>query len=482
MNEEETTRSESSVFAEFEKASKCIGIVTDPSSRLKDSNGALAELRGIFDKYLELPSLLDRHIETMVSELAVVARSIMEDFTVDKFWESPLPRIFSALYALSKVRGRKRIQKFLPHEVQDVEAVLDTLQALDKERSLSSPQENVSEANGGPQLWESIYSLWNWMGILSLVPFDCSVVVDSERISDLVQLAKSHLSEAGPTREIAAACLASWLSRPDLEQTELKNFREWSTDVLTEYSSRRRDIFRAMGILQTLVTILKVSTADRETVLKSMGSFWPTMLQISESEPSNLILRKYLVKWWTRLGSLYLPPRVALWRYKRGRRSLKENLIQSTTKNTLDIEATTRDTNNAKEEKLQCDEFFLVPDQVEEATGRLIAALTDPSTAVRWSAAKGIGRITERLPMVCAEDVLDALLELFEDIEKDNDWHGACLALAELARRGLLLPHRLQSVIPKIVEAMSVRKREGCYRKICVTNLARLILFSSFLV
>jgi hypothetical protein len=127
-----TTSSESAVFAEFEKASKCIGLVTSESTDLKESDVALIQLRQIFDKYLELPSLLDRHVETMVGDLSKAARSIMESSDMESFYESPLPRILSALYALSKVRGRKRVQKFLPHQVNDVEVVLETLKALDK--------------------------------------------------------------------------------------------------------------------------------------------------------------------------------------------------------------------------------------------------------------------------------------------------------------------------------------------------------------
>lgn len=50
----------------------------------------------------------------------------------------------------------------------------------------------------------------------------------------------------------------------------------------------------------------------------------------------------------------------------------------------------------------------------------------------RWSAAKGIGRITARLPMDLADDVLGFVLNLFSGRESDSAWHGGCLALAEL--------------------------------------------------
>lgn len=81
---------------------------------------------------------------------------------------------------------------------------------------------------------------------------------------------------------------------------------------------------------------------------------------------------------------------------------------------------------------------------------------------MRWSAAKGVGRITERLPKELALDVVDSLIELFQEDAKtvndeidvsgvsDANWHGCCLALAELAKRGLLLPENLTLVIPWI--------------------------------
>jgi tubulin-specific chaperone D len=76
----------------------------------------------------------------------------------------------------------------------------------------------------------------------------------------------------------------------------------------------------------------------------------------------------------------------------------------------------------------------------------LLNGLRDGDTVVRWSAAKGLGRIAARLPSTCVEDVNDAILELLSPLEGDGAWQGACLALAEVARQGLLPVQRLPQV------------------------------------
>lgn len=60
-------------------------------------------------------------------------------------------------------------------------------------------------------------------------------------------------------------------------------------------------------------------------------------------------------------------------------------------------------------------------------------------TIVRWSASKYLARIAERLPESSSHEIVEALLGTFDEADEihpsENAWQGACLALAELARR-----------------------------------------------
>ena len=328
-------------------------------------------------------------------------------------------------------------------------------------------------------------------------------------ISSMITTIQQHLSDAGPTRIIASSSLAKLFSRPDLEEKELHSFVLFSNDVLKSFlsssssssntaattattattsSSPATSIFLVMGIFQTLANVFK--NGNRSTLmqrhLSSIEILWENAILLSEqcslsftnnnsnstnssisSSSTSLVLRKFLVKLFARVGCSYLPPRIAKWRYQRGKRSLLENLSNSNNNNT----SIASDENPKKDEinNIDCediDDLFDVPDQVEDSMAQLIQSLTDPATTVRWSAAKGIGRLTERLPIVCADDVLDAIMELCnneQNYENDNVWHGSCLTLAELARRGLLLPDRLEEVIPIVIKAIQYDVPRGSH-------------------
>lgn len=92
-----------------------------------------------------------------------------------------------------------------------------------------------------------------------------------------------------------------------------------------------------------------------------------------------------------------------------------------------------------------------IPEEVEGYLGELLDGLSHESSQVRSSAAKGVARISERLPDSFVVQVLDSILALFSDnslclpdgsidmnAASEASWQGACLALAEMARRDLL--------------------------------------------
>jgi hypothetical protein len=450
MENNDGHRSEGVLFSEHDQATKLILALTSHGNEGKLDY--LSSLRKIFDRYLEAPTLLDPYLAALITPLGEYCRARIGD---------PGYRYaLSAIYAISKVRGRKRITQFLPHEVALLEPVLEQLSSLDLEL-----QQSLGNDEKEPPLWESIYVSWMWLQLLSLTPFDRRIVLQEDTLSTLLKLAQSHLKQAGPIRETAATCLAAWLSRQDMEE-HLVDFCSWSLGILQDYLDdpigSSLNVFLSLGVLQTLATILKVGP---RTAHKQQERLWDCMLQLSEQESSNILLRKFLTKWMSRMGCSYMPPRLLPWRYQRGgRTSLLENLQASnktlSSGNLRDLKPM-----GVVEKKKNTDDLFEVPDAVEDVMGHLLASLKDKSTIVRWTAAKGIGRLTERLPLLCAHDVIDALIDqLDRNKESDTVWHGSCLALGELARRGLLLPERLDEIIEPILGAaiqFDVRKGQA---------------------
>jgi len=87
-------------------------------------------------------------------------------------------------------------------------------------------------------------------------------------------------------------------------------------------------------------------------------------------------------------------------------------------------------------------------------------------TVVRWSAAKAVARISERLPAEFTSQVVDTVIGLFSihsiaiaslyDMPAiaEGTWHGACLSCAELLRRGLVPNDHLSDAIDWIIKVI----------------------------
>ncbi|KAF9304160.1 hypothetical protein BGZ74_002247 [Mortierella antarctica] len=414
-------------------------------------------------KYQYQSFLLDPFLEEMVTPLITPIRQLVRDVTIgDHKGEHPneqADEVFYMLYFITKTRGYKTIVKFLPHEVADLEPAFQFL----KTQTKRSP-------------WETRYILFIWLSLMCMIPFDLKSI-DSQAskhssriplVDEMIETGKLYLDCAGRDREGAALFLARLLTRKDTCKTYLPEFVAWSKELM----AKEPNVFHSLGIMGTFCWIFKLG--QREVLLPIAEDLEELLVYVESQDRfmSNSSIKKYIVKLSQRVGLCLLKPRVAAWRYQRGNRSLRTNLGQDAS--VAGIKDNKVSTKIAEE--TEDDENFEVPDAIEGVIERLMNGLRDRDTIVRWSAAKGMGRLSNRLPKEMADDVVGSIFELFsEDVFElangepdissvsEHTWHGACLAVAELARRGLLLPHRLTELIPWIIMALKFDVKRGAH-------------------
>ncbi|XP_067938122.1 tubulin-specific chaperone D-like [Watersipora subatra] len=400
---------------------------------------AIERFTYLVDEYQEQPHLVDPHLEEIVHTIISTARQ--KDCV-----EGHMYLLFTCLHLLTKMRGYKVIVRYLPHEVADVEPVLELLQKQDPDNVYT---------------WQNRYCLLLWLSMVAMIPFDLvrldNTLGDGDSklpvMDRILNIGKLYLCVTDKSSDAGAYMMARFLTRPDVKKRCLPDVIDWAITALKSGAGEETfTLFTSSavigGILKMLALLYK--TGSRDDLIPFAGR----ILQLVMQEPvihmsTNIIIRKLGVKLIQRIGLVYLKAKVASWRYNRGSRSLAANL------------AGIASSAAPAAETVEEDEDYDVPEEIEEVIEHLLTSLKDKDTIVRWSAAKGIGRITGRLPRELADDIIQSLLELFTMQETDVAWHGGCLALAELGRRGLLLPQRLPEVIPVISRSLTYDEKKG---------------------
>ncbi|XP_036079783.1 tubulin-specific chaperone D isoform X8 [Rousettus aegyptiacus] len=319
-------------------------VLGDHSAR----EGALERFRVIMDHYQEQPHLLDPHLEWMMN--------LLLDIVQDKTCPADLVHLaFKFLYIITKVRGYKTFLRLFPHEVADVQPVLDLI-------TDQNPKDH--------ETWETRYMLLLWLSMTCLIPFDFSrldgnLITQPEQtrksvMDRILEIAQSYLVVSDKARDAAAVVVSKFVTRPDVKKKKMAGFLDWSLSTLTRSSFQTIEGVIAMdGTLQALAQIFK--HGKREDCLPYAASVLQCLDGCRLPDSSQTLLRKLGVKLAQRLGLTFLKPRVAKWSFQ----------------------------------------------------------------------------------------------------ETDNAWHGGCLALAELGRRGLLLPSRLTDVVTVILRALTYEERRG---------------------
>ena len=383
----------------------------------------------VLDLYQENPQMLDSHLETMVSP---VVQCLKANFTAEYFLEHQ--SLFRFLYRLCKTRGYKAIQRYFTHAVEDISPLISVIMDMGTE-------------NTG--CWEIRYILLLWLSLVAMIPIDLERIENS---NEFQKLAKKYKFKGG-LRQIMIGIGTTFLSSPGVEfeaasllctriisRIDSVNHTNGFVVTLLQTLQNSTDAFITRGALNCLCTIYKF--ADHATLQTITIILSPLLDSLQRPEiEQNMLLQKYYVKLCQRMGQSML----------KGKKS-------TTNFNTADINQE------------------ILPDIIEDILGLLIENLAFKDTIVRWSAAKGIGRIVSRLQPSFSDQVISQILELMSEdvifgeggkvdlsICSDKTWHGTVSAFSELARHKLFVPKRLADIIPWMLRALFFEIDKGTY-------------------
>ncbi|KAL4080682.1 armadillo-type protein [Scleroderma citrinum] len=432
-------------FFSVQHALLAVDLASEPND---DDNGReiewLRKLTLILGEYQEQAYLLDPYLESLVIPAAECLRTHARACTSDqavKSSTSRVGRLANLLYNYIKCRGYKTITSFFPHEIVDVTTAIEFM------RLSGGPSSETSQ-------WHLRYVVLLWLSLVSRIPFDLEqfdeVGQRGRTASALESIAKEYLDKAGLEREGAAILLARFYMRKDTKE-RFRAFLRWSSSVM-----QSGDIFLSLAVLQVLCEVVK-SGAPEET--RAVANDLTEMLEVisnSEALMGNTLIRKYRTKLLSRVGLRMIPPRPTFSRLKM--RALDNSRDEDASQDC--------DDNN--------DEID-IPEELEGILDALLKAVQDRDTIVRWSAAKGIGRLSERLPGEFSSQVLENVLHLFSihtiagasiyDLPSiaEATWHGACLTSAEMARRALVPPTLLPKLLDWLSQALYFDIRKGAH-------------------
>ncbi|KAL3317030.1 hypothetical protein Ciccas_004323, partial [Cichlidogyrus casuarinus] len=382
----------------------------------------------LFNYYLEQPQLLDSKLKEML--LGVLDISIKKN--IDKKLKHFL---FRVLFNIIKTRGYKHVIRLMPHSAVDLEPTLAML---------------CNEDPSNQMVWQTCYALLLWLCIVVSVPFGLDTMGDPNKKPISVRIYETTLKFLVlrfKSQEPAAYLLSKLISRPDMVEEYLPKAINLSLERINT-TSLHIEHYEISGHLMFFCNLCKFCPRDQ------LRRFLPQLLDMCKGQKEiaikNVVNDHLLCKLMQRLAVLYCPAtQHCKWMYKRRSNVLALNL-NAETQGKENLAVTLNDDSDVE-----------IPDQVAEIIDYLLTDLRSKFTKIRWSAAKGLAKISFHLPAAMVEEVLSAILELCTDFEPHFSWHGACLSLGEMGRRGLLLTDRLGAVFSVMKRALFYNEKAG---------------------
>jgi hypothetical protein len=258
-------------------------------------------------------------------------------------------------------------------------------------------------------------------------------------------------------------------SRKDIKETDfMEKYVDWTLAQIDANKDEQLQFFFMTGLYSSLHHIFKVLL--REDLLKVISRIYYSLFkhEVKCLAYSIGTVRHHRTRLAQRMALTILPPKSCSWMHKRTKKSLLDNF-----KGTLDVSliqtnvaiftktalSKSKDRAAPEDEGLEDDVDL---DILEELIGFIFDSLKDKDTVIRWTAAKSIGRITQRLDLDLANDIVNEIVDTFLHAG-ENEWHGGLMALGELSRRGLLLPENLSRIIHILKKGLVFEVAQGTY-------------------
>lgn len=334
-------------------------IITDMIKSLKTENNVTFEksyevFSAILGKYQEQPHLLNPHLQHLIDLLLMYIRDPNSDARL-------LDAAFKYMYQFSKVRSYKVFVKYLPHEISDLHFVVKLLEKQPVDETVS---------------WETRYMLILWLSILVLNPFEMSRFDSVQASGDTTSensimerifiLCKINTANNDTCSDVAAFLTSKYLIRIDIKEKYLPKYLNWVME--TEKGAIQ------FGQLAAISATLKYG--KREDLLPYATILLKWLLTGNFKSENDFLKNKFFIKIIQRIGLVLLKPRLALWRYQRGSRSLAVNL-SSTPGHNIEFQ------NNSSLIEGQKDEDIFVPQEIEDVLEELLQGLRNASSDIR---------------------------------------------------------------------------------------------------
>jgi hypothetical protein len=439
----------------------------------------------ILQKYHEQPALLDKTAKFIVEHVMAIVKQVchrfMEShcFALKNDTEAPpfpthTSELLKILNILTSIRGQDRITRHFPHEPQDFEPLIFTL---------------ISQLDSKVFPWEANFVLLTWLSLILLMPFDLMILdskaanIFAERlglaasgegsgpniVDAIVSLCQHFLHSTTVSAGAAAECLGKLFSRKDIKETpRMTDFVEWALREVQEHHDNQMQFFFVDGLYTALDNIFK--TLSREELLPVISKVFDALFKHEQKALAYSVgtVRHSRTRLAQRMALCILRPKHCSWMHRRTKRSLLDNfrgtldltLVQTNVALLGQIRAGPQQATEAAEDSGIDEDVDL--DILEALISQMFDSLKDKDTVIRWTAAEAIGRITQRLDLELANDIVNEIVDTFLHAG-ESEWHGGLMALGELARRGLLLPENLSRVVHILKRGLIFEVAQGTY-------------------